>query len=357
MMNELSNRRQWLQKVGLKGALAFTAPAILRASEVSADVPANTPPAAGNAARGRRRSIRLAHLTDVHVKPERAADQGMADCLNHAQSQADKPELILFGGDCVYDSMATEQTRTKMLWDLWQKVLKDHCSLPIEPCIGNHDVFGWTQSKAKTTGKEQLYGKAWAMEVLGLSKPYRSFDRNGWHFVVLDSIYPDGDHYKGLLDEEQFHWLSDDLTKTAPTTPVLVLSHIPIFSVTPMADPKATVGDLTSVKSNSMHGDYHRIKDLFKQHSNVRLCLSGHTHLIDRVDYNGVTYICDGAVSGDWWRGNHLGECDNGYGLIDLFDDGSFNHTYQTYGWKARPGKDQALLQMPPGLHVGVAIA
>jgi Icc protein len=51
--------------------------------------------------------------------------------------------------------------------------------------------------------------------------------------------------------------------------------------------------------------------------------------------FNDVTYICDGAVSGAWWKGrNH--ECDEGYGLINLYDDGTFDHAYQTYGWLAK---------------------
>jgi Icc protein len=333
MQKASANRRQWLRSVGLGGAAVCIASAVPIVS-------GQNPPAAVIDA-SRRRSIRLAHLTDVHVEPERGADEGMAACLAHAQSQADKPELILFGGDCVFDSMAHDQTRTKLLWDMWKQVLKDHCSLPIEPCIGNHDVFGWTKSKAKTTGNEPLYGKAWALEMLGLSKSYRSFDRAGWHFVILDSIYPDEDHYKGQLDEDQFNWLADDLAKTRAKTPILVMSHIPIFSITPMVDPKNDVDGTVSFKSNVMHGDFHRIKDLFRQHANIKLCLSGHTHLIDRVDHNGITYICDGAVSGDWWKGSHFNECENGYGLIDLYDDGTFDHTYQTYGWKTRPGTDE----------------
>jgi hypothetical protein len=57
-------------------------------------------------------------------------------------------------------------------------------------------------------------------------------------------------------------------------------------------------------------------------------------HLIDRVDYNGVTYLCNGAVSANWWKGRHK-DCDEGYAVIDLYEDGSFEHDYVTFGWKA----------------------
>ena len=64
----------------------------------------------------------------------------------------------------------------------------------------------------------------------------------------------------------------------------------------------------------------------------MKLCISGHIHLIDRVDYNNITYLCNGAVCGKWWRGTYQ-ESPPGYALIDLYNDGSFAHQYIAYGW------------------------
>ncbi|MDB5023833.1 MAG: metallophosphoesterase [Mucilaginibacter sp.] len=72
------------------------------------------------------------------------------------------------------------------------------------------------------------------------------------------------------------------------------------------------------------------IISLFNRHSNVRLCLSGHIHLWDKVVYNKLTYICGGAVSGAWWEGNKR-ETAPGYGLIDLYADGTFEENYINY--------------------------
>jgi predicted phosphodiesterase len=83
-----------------------------------------------------------------------------------------------------------------------------------------------------------------------------------------------------------------------------------------------------------MHSDSEKIKSLFGRHPHVKVCVSGHTHLVDRVDYNGVSYLCGGAVCGNWWRGRHK-DCDEGYAVIDLCDDGSFDCEYVKYGWKA----------------------
>ena len=84
----------------------------------------------------------------------------------------------------------------KEQWKTWTGVLKD--DLPIEHCLGNHDICG------------NEVGKKLALETLRI-EPYRSFNKNGWHFIILDSTFVDGRTYQAKLDDEQFRWLVDDL--------------------------------------------------------------------------------------------------------------------------------------------------
>jgi Icc protein len=198
---------------------------------------------AASAPSNRRRSIRVAHLTDVHVQPELAGGEGMAVCLHHAQGLADKPDLILNGGDAIMDSAATPADRVTTLWKLWSDTMKRECSPPVESVLGNHDIFGWNQKECHTTGAEATFGKAWALETLGIAKPYHSFDKNGWHFVGLDSVQSAGGDgndkksiYEGRLDDAQFEWLSNNLQTVDPKTPICVWSHIPIFSAAAFLD-------------------------------------------------------------------------------------------------------------------------
>ena len=86
-----------------------------------------------------------------------------------------------------------------------------------------------------------------------------------------------------------------------------------------------------------MHIDARRIKDLFRQHPNVKLCVSGHIHLNDKVEYSGVTYVSNPAVSAAWWTGP-MQEFENGYGIIDLFADGTFATQTATFGWTVPTG-------------------
>ena len=79
-----------------------------------------------------------------------------------------------------------------------------------------------------------------------------------------------------------------------------------------------------------MHQYIHKLKGIFVKHSNVKLCMSGHTHLLDRVDYNGVTYLCNGSVSGSRWYGSY-NQTPQGYRIVSLYKDGSFEYEYVTF--------------------------
>jgi len=57
-------------------------------------------------------------------------------------------------------------------------------------------------------------------------------------------------------------------------------------------------------------------------------------HIIDRAEYDGVTYISSGAVSSGWWKRVQLDRFDYGYATVDLFTDGSFKYQYVPYGWQ-----------------------
>lgn len=328
-MSEQFSRREMMKIVGASTALgAAGLPARFAGASPAAADDSSVP-------LQRHRVLRLAHMTDVHVEPERRADEGLIACLHHVQNLPDPPQLILNGGDAVFDTWEADDSRTQQLWNLWRSTLKNECSLPLEHGIGNHDIWGIDKRLSHATGKEPNFGKQRAMDNYGLSERFRSFDRAGWHFIVLDSTQPDSHGYTAYLDEPQFEWLANDLKAVHVATPVLILSHIPILSVTVFLfhSEKRTDWNLSG---GLMHLDAVRLKDLFNRHKNVKLCLSGHIHMVDRADYNGVTYLCDGAVSGNWWKGRHK-ECSEGYAVIDLYNDGTFERDYVTYGWVAQP--------------------
>lgn len=279
----------------------------------------------------RKRVFRIAHLTDIHVEPTSVAQNGMAKALHAVQNMKDKPDVIFNGGDSIMDALKADKERVKTQWKVWNNILHQDNSLEIVHCIGNHDVWGWSKSSGKK--RDELYGKRWAMDEFNLVSRYYSFDRAGWHFIVLDSTHHRAGGYTARLDEEQFEWLQDDLQKTQATIPVCILSHIPIISFCPFFDGNNEKKGNWQVPGAWMHIDARRIKDVFYKHKNVKIALSGHIHLQDSVEYLGVKYFCNGAVSGAWWSGNNQ-EFPPAYAIIDLFDDGSSENEFFPYEWK-----------------------
>lgn len=290
---------------------------------------------------GPRRVLRVAHLTDMHVQPVDGADAGFGACLKHVQSHKDPVEAILFGGDFVMDAMQQGIEYTNVQWTLWKKVLKQECSLPAWSVVGNHDMWGWVKDKSKTTGNEPLWGKKRALDALGLDKAYYSFDRAGWHFIMLDSLLHEPENpkvYRAALDEAQHEWLERDLAKLDGKRPVVVVSHMPIMkseqlSRELMAKQPGWVGS-----PRALHTDRERLMALFAKHPNVKLSLAGHQHMCDKVEHKGVTYMCNGAVCGAYWMGKNRDGSDAGYGLIDLYEDGSIKAEWVEYGWEPRWG-------------------
>jgi 3',5'-cyclic AMP phosphodiesterase CpdA len=210
-------------------------------------------------------------------------------------------------------------------WQLSKSIMKAECSLPVHYCLGNHDIWWNEDDKGQA-----IYGKKYSMDQLGLAKPYYSFIQNGWKFIILDSVHLDIDNtwYIGKLGDEQFSWLEQELKATVPTMPVLVLTHIPILTATNLIEDNTV--NRWIMYGGDMHTDNAKIISLFYRHPNVKLCLSGHIHLREKLVYNNVTYICNGAVSGAWWEGNRR-ETAPGYCVLDLYADGSFTEDYINY--------------------------
>jgi Icc protein len=266
--------------------------------------------------------IRFAYLTDIHVKPDTTAEAGMAKALHHAQSLKPKVDFIINGGDSIMDSLDADKQITQTQWDIFHSILNKENSLPVYHCIGNHDVWGWFIKNDKPEA-DKLYGKQWVVETLQLPKRYYSFTKGKWHFIVLDStqLNPAGG-YIAYLDPEQLDWLKQELERTKDKF-ICFVSHIPVLSICAglFFDKTETNGDL-KIQRNLMHTDFMALKKIFQKYPNIKVCLSGHIHLQDELNYLGIKYYCNGAVSGNWWKGSFQ-EFAPAYAIFELYNDGT----------------------------------
>ncbi|MEX2670802.1 MAG: hypothetical protein WD294_01690 [Phycisphaeraceae bacterium] len=284
------------------------------------------------------RSFRFVHFGDTHVGapatlPLSASDEGYPKAIHHVQNMEDPADFILHSGDIITDAFWATKESTLAQWKVYNQIIKDHLTLPIHYTVGNHDInFGWDLGDASTP----FPGKITFLEQTGLEKPYYSFDHKGWHFIVLDNQQRGG--YNGFthhLDEAQYEWLEKDLAETDPSKHIVISSHAPILTVTCFFCPSNKEHpDGLVIPNDWVQTDVERLHKLFRKYPNVRLCLSGHFHAVDHVEYLGIHHICGGAVCADYWRKPlpYAPEHEAGFGVVDLFDDGSFEYRYVDYG-------------------------
>jgi hypothetical protein len=109
-----------------------------------------------------------------------------------------------------------------------------------------------------------------------------------------------------------------------PATPIAIVSHQPVFSVS-----------AATYYPGDFIGGWKALVELWTKHPNVKLCLSGHIHLFDQAWYNGVSYVCGGAMSGYWWEREKSSDGKSGfrqtrpgYGIVKLYADGSSQYEY-----------------------------
>ncbi len=303
-------RRKFLQNISLASAAAAL-PSIATAESAK-----------------KKKQFTIAFISDIHVKPLDAAEAGMKKALQTINQMEKKPDFIINGGDSIMDALAADKEKTKTQWDLFNKIMEAENKLPLKYCLGNHDIWGWQLKEDVKT--DPLYGKAWWLQQTRNSKTYYSFSHHNWHFIVLDSVQENKGGYIALLDEEQFNWLENELNNNKEKI-ICIVSHIPIISFCSAMFAKDMMpnGDWKLSRA-LLHTDAKKIKDLFKKYPNIKACLSGHIHLQDEVNYLGIKYYCNGAVSGNWW-GGPFQDFAPAYALFDFYTDGSVERKMVEY--------------------------
>lgn len=274
-----------------------------------------------------RDSWSFIHFTDIHVQPELRAAEGYRKCIEAMNSIKPKPRFAISGGDLIFDAIQQNFDRSDMLYKLFID-LSRKIDMPVHHTIGNHDVFAiGRDAKVPTTHPE--FGKEMFRRRVGDGKTYRSFDYADWHFILLDSIFLTNTHsYIGRIDDEQLAWLKKDLETTGPKRPIVIVTHIPFFSIYPLIDRGATAApDPTQAIVNG--------KEILAMLTpyNVKLILQGHLHIVEQHSYLGAQMIMSGAVCGNWWAGPRLGHPE-GFSVYTV-SNGAVTYRYHPYGWKA----------------------
>jgi len=268
-------------------------------------------------------SFDFVFFTDTHIEPELDAAHGCDMCFRKIASL--RPEFAINGGDHVYDLLGTNARRATSIFDLYDRT-QQLLEMPLYHAIGNHDVFG-IYAHSGVSPSDPGYGKKMYEDRLG-RRTYYSFDRKGYHFIVLDSIQPTGDRFwQSRIDDEQLQWLENDLRDTGAVRPIIVVVHVPMVTGYATFAPKTTEQHKynTYTVDNALD-----VLPLLERH-NVLAVLQGHTHVNELVRFKNIDFITSGAVSGNWWHGPRMGFAE-GFTVVSL-RNGMLSTRYETYGF------------------------
>ncbi|HYM35165.1 MAG TPA: metallophosphoesterase [Steroidobacteraceae bacterium] len=158
-------------------------------------------------------------ISDTHIGFNKPANPDPIATLRVAIAQIKRlpvqPTFILHTGDITHLSKESE-------FDDAEQVLKE-IGLPIHFVPGEHDVQDETNGKVylKRFGKN-TFGDGWY-----------SFDAGGAHFVGLVNVVNLQPGGFGSLGSEQIEWLKKDLAKLSASKPIVVFTHMPMWSLYP----------------------------------------------------------------------------------------------------------------------------
>jgi 3',5'-cyclic AMP phosphodiesterase CpdA len=265
----------------------------------------------------------FAFLTDIHVQPERNAEAGFRAAINKVNELS--PAFVITGGDLVMDCLGQTYGRCDTLYNIYTSMLKEF-RMPVYNTMGNHEHYGWYASSGADTNNPEYGDKMFEKRI---GPRYQRIDRNGWIFLILDSVEKDGNGgYKGGIDAEQMKWLKDQLAGIPAETPIIISLHIPLLTT----EAQVQRGSTAANEPGEVVVNSKEVLGLFKGH-NLKLVLQGHLHYYEYMYVYGTTYITAGSVAAAWWKGPYLGT-EEGFVLLKV-RDGNLSWEYIDYGWKA----------------------
>jgi 3',5'-cyclic AMP phosphodiesterase CpdA len=273
-----------------------------------------------------RADFAVAFLTDMHVNAEKGAPAGFNQAVHSAFDHKQPPEVLVTGGDLVMDILATGTDLADAQYALFDAQIAG-LKVPIHHTMGNHDMLGVSEKSGLDPGHPK-YGKRYFVERMQQDHAYHSFDHEGWHFVILDSLGIREREYIGWVDEEQLAWLADDLA--ASGKPTVVFTHIPLWS----NYVEINRGIEEPIPPGVCIVNAHQVAPILQGNA-VKLVLAGHLHINETFTYKGIEYSTVGAVSGNWWRGARDG-FEEGYARLEFRGD-QVSWEYVDYGWQAAP--------------------
>ena len=155
-------------------------------------------------------------ISDSHLSFNKPANPHTTDTLQQALAQVralpDRPAFMIHTGDISHLSKPAQ-------FDTCQQLM-GATGLAAYTVPGEHDIL-------EEDGKSYLnrFGKG------AKGDGWYSFDAGGVHFIGLVNVVNLQGNGLGDLGQEQLEWLEHDVSHLSASTPVVVMAHVPLWTV------------------------------------------------------------------------------------------------------------------------------
>ncbi len=164
-------------------------------------------------------AFRFVQISDTHIGFAKEANPNTVGtalaAIDLVNANAADAALVLHTGDITHLSKSAE-------FDAAAELLKGIKIADFHAVPGEHDVLDEKQSAFLDRYGKPSGGKGWY-----------SFDHGGVHFVALVNVMDFKPGGQGRLGDEQLAWLEADLKDRSASQPLVIFTHIPLWSLYP----------------------------------------------------------------------------------------------------------------------------
>lgn len=248
-MDTIIDRREFLKLLGLGGTV-FVVGGLHR-------------PGYAAPVKGTKGNFTFVQFSDTHwgfhdskINPD--YEGTLRKAIAAVNSMKSEPDFVVFTGDLTHTTDDAKERRVRL--GQFRDIVKDLKVKNVKFLPGEHD--------ASLDSAEAF------REFLG--DTYYTFDHKGVHFIAIDNVSDP----RGMVGDAQLDWLAADLKKQEKTADIIVLTHRPLFDLSPQWDWATRDGA--------------RAIDLLMPYQNV-MVLYGHIH---QEHHQKTGHITHNAVRG-----------------------------------------------------------
>ena len=162
-------------------------------------------------------ALTFVQISDTHIGFNKQANPDVVGSLRHAIAEINAlpraPAFVVHTGDVSHLSRPEEFGQAR-------EVLQEFHVDRVHTIPGEHDTID-----DGVTGYLKFFDHD------GNGKAWYSFDQGGVHFIGLNNVLNFKMGTMAALGDEQIAWMKGDLARVSNSTPIVVLGHIPLWTV------------------------------------------------------------------------------------------------------------------------------